>query len=432
MKVWIDDVGPCRKQLRIELTAEEVDADYNEALQAISRHAKVPGFRPGRAPKEIIERRHHNDIVRETRDVLVSKHYHGALKQEKLDVAAVLDMQEPSITKGRPASFSVTVDVPPKFDLPEYKGIALKNETRPVSDEEVQEAMVRLRKAGASYEEVTGHAAQDQDLVQVDYESTFEGQPTDVAIPEAKGLGKGTGVWLQLDPDAFLAPLAMAFKGCSAGDTKEVDVPFHETFTVAGLRGKTVHFKATMKALRQQKLPDLDEKFLDRFGAKTEDEMRKNIREEMERARAKEETERRRDEATRFLLDRTVMDHLPQSLLEQHTQRMVYDTVRRNTARGASEQNIKDQREQIYEGAQKNASTSLKARYILHKIAREENITVSDDEFRQEVAGMAARYRRSMEEMVKMLNEQNMLDNLREDILARKALDIVVHAAKIG
>lgn len=430
MKVLVEDIGPCRKQLRIEVPADVVNAEYEKTVDQFASAATIPGFRPGRAPRQIVERRFQKRILDELRETVIGGAYRDAIRQEKVDAVNILGVDEPRIEKGRPAAFAVTVDVPPRFDLPEYRGIPLKNERAAVTDADVQSTLDHMRASQATYEAVEGRPADDQDLVQVDFEATMDGQPLEQVVPEAKGLGQGKGFWLQLNADAFLAPLAMGFKGASIGESREIPVPFHDKFAVVPLRGRTAQFKATMTGLRRQVLPAVDAAFCEKIGAKDEAELRERIREDLARARAQAEEERRRDAIARHLLDRAPMD-LPQSLLEQQTQRNVYNVVRRITARGVADAEIVNQKQQIFEDAQRTAADTLKTRYILHRIADAEKIEVSEAEFMDELHYMAARYNRKVEQVVKDLKEQGVLQNLREDIKSRKTMDFLLREARV-
>lgn len=432
MKIKVDDAGPCRKQVQIEVPAETVDAEYKALLAAFSSHAKVPGFRPGRAPKEMIERRYRKDILVELRDRVVPTAYHEAIASEKLDVVALADFKEPvEVVPGKPVVFTVVVDVPPSFELPPYKGIALKAGDVAISDEAVQQAVDTLRSQAAKYEEITGRAAQAKDLAQVEFAGTIDGKPVDEAVPEAKGLGQAKGLWVAVGDESFPPGVGEALTGAAIGDTREVDSTFPEGTTVKALAGRTVHYRVTVTALRQPILPELDEVFCTRMGAATPEELRAKIRAELESGARSRDEGRQRDEIARHLLASTPME-LPATLVQRETEQLVYDIVRENARRGIKQDAIVGQKAQIFEAANRNASDSIKMRYILHKIAEAEKIEATDDDVSAQIASMAKRYNVPPEEMLAGVKKRNGLDNLREQVRTDKTMSFLVQQAKVG
>ncbi len=432
MKVLIEDAGPCRKKVRIEMPAEEVTKEYEAVVTEFARTASVPGFRPGRAPRQIIERRYGKSILGDLRDRLVPRGYRDAVKQEKIDAVSILDLEEPTIVKGQSMSFTVTVDVPPVFDLPTYQGIPLTDELKPVSDEQVNAVIERLRAEVARYEEVKDRPVAEHDMVQVDYEATLDGQPLEDAVPQSHGLGKARDFWITVEDDAFLAPLGTSLKGAAIGEAREVDVPFREGFPIAELVGKTGRFRATVKTIRVRILPAADDPaFLKSMQASSAEELRERLRADMERAAKADESRRRRNEISRFLLDRAKMD-LPQSLVQSRTQRNIYNFVRDSTSRGVAEKDIRDNKERIFQGAQRSAEDSLKLRYILHRIADAEKIEVTPAEVDAEIQYLAGRWRMRPDQARARIEEDNGLTDLIEDLKAGKALDLLESRAKIG
>lgn len=432
MKTTITDAGPCRKRLEIEVPAEDVDREYKDLVKAYAAQVKVPGFRPGRVPQEIVERRFKKEIAAELRDRLVPRAYHQALEQEKLDPVAIADMDAaPEAAHGQPLKFSIVIDIPPSFELPPYKGIALKAGDTAVADEAVQKMLDDLRKQSADYKEVTGRPAQVQDLAQVEFTGTIDGKPVDEAVPAAKGLGHAKGLWLAVDEDSFPPAVGQALVGASIGDTREVDSTFPATTTVKALAGRTVHYRVTLTGLRQPVLPEVDEAFCKRFGAANADEVRAKIRAELESAARQRDLARQRDEIARHLIAGTTMD-LPATLVQRETEQIVYDIVRTNAQRGIGQDAIVGQKQRIFETANRSAAESVKLRYILHRIAETEKIAATDADLDGRIEAMAARYQTSPAELRASLKKRDGLDNLREQVRTDKVLDFLVENAKVG
>lgn len=430
MKVSVEDLAPCRKRVRVEIPSERVDQERATIVREIAATAKVPGFRPGRAPADMIERRYGKAIAEEWADALTRKAYHEGLRAQKIETVSVLEVEAPPPARGKDAVVSFTVDVMPQFETPEYKGLKIKNERAPVSDADVQETVDRIRASTANYRPVEGRPAREKDLIQADFTATLDGQPLEVAVPEAKPMSSGKGFWLQTDPDAFLGALGVGLIGASVGETRTVPVTFDSGFHMAALRGRTVEFQATITGLREQSLPEMDENFFKRIGVEDETNLRARIREGLEATRQRDEALRRRNEAGRMLINRVSMD-LPASVIEERTQHQVYRTVRASAARGVGQQEIVQNKEEIYQSSRERASDGLKLRYILHRIADAEKIQATQEEVAQQVQLLAEEQKRAPGQTLRELTKNGGLQTLMEDIRAEKAMEWVLANARI-
>jgi trigger factor len=431
MKCTIEEVGPCRKKLNIEFTAEEVGAELSEAIQAFSKGAKIPGFRPGRAPAAMVQRHYSKEIAEEIRDRLVARGYHDAVKENKLAVAELLDVTEAQYVAGQPLAYSVTVDVPPQIELPDYKGIALTGTKVAVRDDEVEGTLKGMLERQAKFEDVTGRAVLKGDLVQVDYVGTSEGRPVAEVAPGAAGLGKMDGYWMLVEDEHALLPgLGEALIGANAGETKQVVVKFPAEFGRKELAGKTADYTVSIKAIRERKLPANYESLLKPFGVADEAQLRERIRKDLEVLKQDSEQRKRRDATAQWLLSNVIFD-VPESIVQRETQNTVYDVVSQNVRRGIAQTEIEAHRGEIFETAKRTASSEVKLRYILHKVAEVENLDVNAAELEAEIGRLATQSRLTPLQARTQLQKNGRLDGLREMLKRDKALDFVLAQAKV-
>ena len=173
MKVAVKNTGTCRQTLKIEVPADAVAAERAELLNYYAKGVSLPGFRKGHAPKALVEKKFAKDMAADLKDRVVPKFYHEAIEKEKVKVVAVVDVSEPEIVEGKPLKFEVTVDIHPEFKLPKYEGISIKAEKTDVSEKQVGETVESILRQHATYEDITGRAAKENDMVQVSYESTI-------------------------------------------------------------------------------------------------------------------------------------------------------------------------------------------------------------------------------------------------------------------
>ncbi len=430
MNVKVEDAGPCRKVLRVELPAERVVQEYNEVVGLFSRSAKIDGFRPGRAPVEVVKRRFSKDIEQETKDRLIPAGYHEALESKKLTPLAVLAVDHVNFSPNAPMSFSVTLDVPPEFKLPKYDGIALTGKKVEVTDQQVDDVIKSILEQNAQWNDVEGRPAGKGDLVQVDYEGVCDGRAIEELAPKATGLGKGKDFWVLTDENSFLPGFGEGLVGASKGEKRQVFVDFKADFPEKAVAGKKCAYFVDVKAIREKKLPEINAEFLKSADVDSEAAFRQRVREDLLRSGEMAEKRRLKGEIVKHLIEHTRLD-VPESVVQQETRDTVYDMVRESSYRGVSEQEIESKKEELFQAASRSANDKVKIRFILHKIAEEEKIEATDEEVSGRIAEMAARYRASPQDVRAHLEKRHAIDDLKEEIRASKSLDLLLGKAKI-
>ena len=430
MNIAVEDVSPCRKRLQIEVPAEKVWAEYDAVLEEFVQAAVVKGFRPGKAPARVVSARYARQIKEEVRDRLVPEGYRAALDQTEINPVAVLEIGDATVDPGRPLVFSILCDVAPDFALPAYRHIAVTSESVPVEEEDVDQATANLLDRFATYEDVE-RAVEAGDLVRVDFTGTLDGRPLAEAAPAAEGLAAATACWLQAGEEAFLPELGRGLVGAGPGEVKRIEVTFPPDFTEVSLREKAAVYDVTVKQVREKRVPELDEEKLKRLGVESEEALRQRIREELEAHRDASDRSRMKNQIISHLVQATSFD-VPESVLQEETRSTVYDMVRDVVRRGAEKTVIEERRDQIFDAASRSAAEKVKIRYILSRIAREENVEISDEEVDRRVAALAQRYQTPVEELRGELQKRGQLDSVRHDIRLEKTLDFLLESANIS
>ena len=430
MNVKVDDAGPCRKVLRIEIPAEKVSQEMQEVVAAYARGARIPGFRQGKAPRNLVQRHYAKEIDEELKERLVGQGYHAALEEKKISPVAVLGVHDVSLLEGAPMSFSVTLDVPPEFTLPDYRKIPLQGRKIEVSDKDVDDTIARILEQNAKWNEVSGRSVQKGDLVQIDYEGICDGKPVEELAPKAAGLGKGKDFWMLADENAFLPGFGDGLLGAAIGEKKQVLVNFPADFVEKAVAGRKATYFVDVKALREKALPKLDEELLKQMGIESEETLRSQIREDLQHVGEGGEKRRLKGEIVKFLLEKTNLD-VPESVVAQETRDAVYDMVRENSHRGVSKQEIEGNKEEIFEAASRSANEKVKVRYILHRIATQEKIEAAPEEVDGRLAELAGRHNMPPAELKAELEKRNSMDDVVEEIRINKALDFVLAQAQV-
>ncbi len=425
MKVKLENTGPCRKTLSVEVPVESVAAEYDKIAREFAAHAQVPGYRRGKAPRALVEKRYRKAMFEEVSDKLVYQSYRDALKEKEINPVAVLDLQKEPLTDDAPMKYKVVLDVPPEFKLPKYKNIPLKRNDMAVTDEQVRKRFDELLDRMAEYKPVEGRPIRKGDLAQVDYEGSCDGKPVAEMDKAATGFGRGKDVWVSADQDILLPGMAAGILGMNEGESREIEIKFPADFRHAFIAGRTAVYSVAVKAIREKQLPKVDDAFLKQFDAASEDDLRKKIRESMEAQTLRAETERLKGEIVTRLLKSTTLD-LPESVVQDETRHAFSTLVREHARQGMSKEQFAEKKDELLDSASGSAKDRVKLGYILHRIAEVEKIVVEDSEVDAAVAAMAAQWRTDLETVRKELDERKQMDAVRHDVLADKTLDFLL------
>lgn len=431
MNIRVETAGTCRKNIHVEVPADQVSAEFGEVTQAYIQYAKIPGFRPGRAPLGLIQKRYAKEIAQEVKERLVPKGYQHAVKQESLQTVAVLDVKEEPVEAGHPFSFTVIVDVAPDFELPKYEGIKLEGKKVEIGDEDVKGTIDRLREQGGTFEDVTTRGVQKGDLVKVDYEGTLDGKNLEEIAPGAAGLGKGKDFWLMADQEnEFLPGFSTALLGAKVGEKKQIEVEFPADFAEKAVAGKKASYAAEVTAIRERKLAEINEEFLKSLGVDSEETLKRRVREDLQSMREGGEKRRLQGEIIKKLLEETKLD-VPESVLATETRNEVYDLVQQTSHRGASADDIEGKKEELFEVATKNATERVKLRYILRRIAAQEKVEVTKEEFDARIQGLAAQHRVPADRVIADLKKNESLGRLEDEVRLNKTLALILDKAEV-
>lgn len=435
MKVTVDTTGPCRKKLQVEFEAQDVQAEYDESLAIYVKHGRVKGFRPGRAPLEMIRRQYDKTILEAVRDRLLAKGYQQAMKDHGLQPITESELTESELKAGQPFTFSVTLEVEPTFDLPVYKGLEVEAKTVQISDEAVTQAIDRYLEARGKYEDVSDpRPVQANDMVAVDYTATVDGTPMAEVSEKAKELATGSDFWVIASEEySFLPGFGPQLVGLKPGESKDISVVFDDQSPIEDLRGKTGVFQTTVKKVRVRKKAEMNAELFEMMKVKDEPELRESFQGMLEREAQSQEDARRRDQVLDAVMKGATIE-VPESEIRRESNSMVYEMVQENMRRGVSEKEIRDNISKITESAQAAAQGRVKLRYLLERIAREEKITVAD----AEVSGlMAAQAMRSGHRTAKAwlqatkLKEKDVRSSLKQDLMTSKTIDFLLANAKL-
>lgn len=429
MNVSLQDLGPCKKQLRVEIDANQVNETFGAVAKDFQKHTSFPGFRPGKASMDMVLRKYEKDIEEETRKKLVSDGYRAAVTEKKLNVLGYPDIEMVQFDRTQGLQFLATVETSPVVELPDYKGLPVKQKQAVVTEADIDRALTMLRERQVKYNSVERPLAKG-DIAVVNYNATCEGKPlTDIA-PTAKGMTTQQNFWINTDPDNFLPHFAEQLLGASKGDKRTVTVDFPADFVPQPLAGRQAVYEVELVEIREKLLPPLDEAFAKSWGAESMEQLTGGVKRDLQNELDHKQKRDVRQQLVKSLMDRVTFD-LPESAVAQETKNMVYDIVRENTQRGIPKDVLENEKESIYATAANSAKDRVKAAFILQNIAEKENIKVTQEEVLQRINALASMYNITPQKFIKDLQKRNAIHEIVEQISNEKVLDFLMSQAVV-
>jgi trigger factor len=428
MNLEVTELGPMKRALKIEVPAEEVTQRFSRAYTELNRQVQVPGFRPGKAPRAILEQRYAKAVEEDVIRSLVPDFYDRAIKQAGISpvLVEIPPLERVKIKKDSPFTFTATVEIKPKIELRDYKApnpISLKPDKRTVADEQVDRALEVLREQQARLDAApAGTALAEGDYAVVDMEGFLEGTPLEGTAKEGQlhRIGSKAAI-LGIDVDAHLI-------GKTEGETVEILQSYPASHPDQRVAGKTVTFRLAVKGVKRKILPALDDEFAKDCGPYTSlQEIKDKLRAEMEKALKKDIEESYKDTILKRLAETHHFD-LPETLVQRELDAIVRQKLQERQRGKAT-----DPSPAVREEHRDEAHRRVKIGLILEAIAEKEGLSVSQEDLNNEVSRLATELRLPMADLVKMIQAggQDSLEELRARILADKALDFVYRHAVI-
>jgi trigger factor len=428
VNVTVENLAPCKKLLRVEVDAAAVDAEFEKTTREFMKIARLPGFRPGKAPRHLVIKAYTAQIDEEVKRQLISDSFRQAVSDQKLHLVGQPDIEEIQFGRSQALQFAATVETAPEFELPEYKGMPVRREVRIVTDDDIERALGVLREQRAVYTDVA-RPVQDGDFVVVNYTGTSEGKPITEIVPTARGLGEKKEFWLHAAKDSFIPGFTEQLVGAQAGEKRTVTVTFPADFVTPQLAGKPGAFEVEIVQVKEKTLPELNDELAKSYGADNVERLREGVRKDLDNELKYKTKRTTRDQLMRELLNRVSFD-LPESVVLNETRHVVYDLVRENQQRGISREAIDQQKDQIFSFATHSAKERVKAAFVLGRIADKEGLKADQKEVTQRILVLAEQYQIKPDQLIKQLQERNGVAEIEEQIVTSKVMDLLEQHAR--
>jgi trigger factor len=432
MNVEVENLPNCIASLHIELPPDFVTKERNEVIQDFRRVARIPGFRPGKAPNNVVEAKFRKEIQAELTKKLVTETTREAIREKGLKVLSISDVEGVEFTPEKSMRFTATLITAPEFELPDYKGIQVNLPPAEPTDQELEKSLQSIRERHATFSDLEGRALEMQDFAVIDYATTLDGLPLLEIEPKApKTLGGGIDFWVKLDENTFLKGFSDRLVEMQIGETREFTLRVPDDYPVTELAARTLDFKVTLKAIKSMQLPELTDELADQVEkGLTLEKLKETLKAQLVVEKEHRLGTMKRNQIIDYLASHVECE-LPQSYVKDETRRILSEIVHHNQMRGISDDLLRENQKDIISAASRNARDRLKANFILTKIAEKEQIEVKPQELRERVQVLANQYRVTYEKMMSDLEEKKAIGQVREEVLIGKVLDFLTSNANV-
>ncbi len=421
MKTSVEAVSGVEKRIRVEVPADEVSRRIEEGYIEVRKLAPLRGFRKGKAPMSMVKRVFRDSVESDVAEHLVKESLADAIRRNDLKIVSMPKIDGAQLKEGEEFVFTATFEVVPEVSPDGYKGIPVVREKVEVRDADVDGAIEKLRESFARYHAVEGRGAAEGDLVEYGFVATAGGVLVEKSDSATAVIGGGIPFGKEFDA---------ALSGLTAGQEKSFDVAFPETFPNAKYAGKAVSFAVKASAVREKRLPELDDEFAKNFTeisglADLREKMRERLRQEAgERSRLRAEEDIRKGLVERISFD------IPRTLVDRQIVSMMEDTANRMASQGIDLKKIGLDYEKMRERFAPNAERAVRVSLILEAIARKENIDVPFSEIEAEMKAIAEAARMDYEKVRELYGDEERMDDLRSKLLGRKAMEFLLANAE--
>ena len=422
MKVEIEEIGPCKKLLKVEIPKEKIDDEWQEQLKELCRMADLPGFRKGKAPRSLVERKFGDKLMEDVKQKLVSSTYEEAVEKNKLSPVGEPEISDVNMELGKPLNFEVTMEVLPTFEIGEYKGIQLKKESVSVTDKDIKTALKTISGKKTQLTIVKDGKVEDDDYiicdckVKVGRTIVFKDEDLEVKI-------SGSTV-----ADINVPDLKSNLLGTKSGGTCSIDVELGDNFSVEQYRNKSAKLELSVKEIKRPVSPEIDDEMAKQMGCDSLAELSEFVSKKLETEKKRMVDNDMREQIYKNLLEMANFD-LPKDVIESQTNKRLHRHQIELLNRGTPLEEIEKDMGNLKNASEESVIKDFKLSLILERIAEKEKIFVTEAEVNQRINTLANMYGTEPSKMRNQLEKIGNIPNLRYQMKESKTVDFLIKEA---
>lgn len=422
MKSKIKKTEECGAAFDIEVSRETVAKAFDEVYNEIVKIAAIPGFRVGKAPRELVQKHYNKDAREEVLKRLIPEAYSKAVSEHRINPAGMPEITDVNFNEGDVLTFKARVDTRPEFKLKAYKGIKIDKKKVEVKDEEVDATLNNLREMNAKYLAVEDRSVAISDYVVSDVDCYVDGKK----IHKTR-----ENLWLYIDKEALVPELPLNMVGMKIGEEKDIEAKLPEKYPNKELVGKIAKYHVKVKEIKQRKLPSLDNDFAKDLGKDTIDEVKKEIRKELEaRGRLNADIEMENKLLGKITDDNVF--NVPANFVKHQLDHMVENAKKKLLEKGFKKEELDKKDNELKEKFKNDAVKQVRLLFILDEIANAEKIEISDEDVQNAYRSIAAQVGKDEKTVKDYYEKEGLEDNLKDKIREEKTIKFLLDNAQVS
>ena len=424
MNIEIEEVGPCKKLLKFDIPKETIDDEWQKQLKEVSKMAKVPGFRKGKAPRKLLEKNYGDKIMDDVKRAVVSGSYQQAIEENKLSPIGDPDIGNFDLELGKPLKFEITLEVLPTFELGDYKGMKLQRKPVSVTDEDIDKALETISKQKAQLAIVKTGKVKVEDFIICDCEVGINDEVV-WSDQELEVMVSGSHV-----ADINVPELKDRLVGAKSGDKVSVDVELGDSFSVEQHRNKSAKMEISIKEIKRPKSPKIDDELAKQVGYDTLGELKEFMSKRLEMEKKRMAEGEMQEQISSKLIEMAGFE-MPEDMIKHHTNERLHKYQLDLVNKGTPQEEIEKHTEDMKSASEEAVVRDFKMSLVLEHIAEKERIFVTEDDVNRRISEMAGMYGLDAAGMKKQLEKMNSMSNLRHQLRESKTLNLLMKEANI-
>jgi trigger factor len=424
MKANVEDISGIKKKVSIEIPVDQVTKEVNSYYGELGRTAKIKGFRPGKVPRNILERYFKDHVKAEVIQKLIQETYPTALSEANLHPVSPPVIDPGELESEKPFQYTATVEIKPEINIEAYIGLKIEGKKEDVKEEEVEERLKNLQNLHANLKTISEtRPVQTGDYVILDYESRKDGK----LLEE----GKAIDFTVEVGSGRFIPALEEKLIGMRPEEERDIEVTFPEDYGFKKWAGKTILFHVKIKEIKEKILPPLDDEFAKDLGDFSSlDALKTKLREEIVKEKELSLESQLKDQIVNQLLQANPFE-VPESMVEEQAKSLVSDTKLRLASQGIALKNLNVSEEKLQEDYRTEAQKQVKTFLILEKIAAQEGIAVTDEEAENRLKEISERTHQKFDLVKRHYEKNGLIPELKAGIMTSKTLNLLLQKATI-
>ncbi len=425
MKTNLEEISTVKKKVVVEIESSEVDKKLNQSYAAVGKKAKIPGFRPGKIPRKILESYFGSQVMDDVTRELISESFPEAINEVNMFPLGQPVLEKDILTPGQDFKYSAVIEVRPQFEVQNYSGVEVQKEKWSLEEKQVEEELGRIRESNGKFNPVEGRPAKEGDSAVLEYEELLDGNPVEGT--------KSSNQMMLIGRNEFHAAFDEALVGLNKGDETQVEIDFAENHPNGKWAGKKVTFKIQLSDIKELELPELDDEFAQKLGPdfKTVDILKEEIRKSLTAREEKRIDSQLKDR----LLDKIAegLDiEIPQIMIDLETDASLERFQMNLRGTGGTLESIGISEEKLKENFEPMSRKRVKEMLMLAQIAKQEKMTLTDEDMDQGFKEIGESMGQDSETVKKFYEAKGLMDSLKDQFLEEKVLRYLVENGNIS